>query len=143
MKASLTVLSKKLSLKFETSRATPIIDITKDEENILRYACGYIAMKLRERFLKVKGRKATQFVECLNKMQHMELDTDTPTTSFLAYTQEWIKKINRGSLFVTSDEVYRFFYYIRGGYKKKATTPPNCYSHHHFNKFASHQPPPL
>ena len=45
---------------------------------------------LKERFLKVKGRKVTQFVECLNKMQHMELNTNTPTTSFLAYTQEWI-----------------------------------------------------
>ena len=40
--------------QFETSRATPIIDITKDE-NILRYTCGYIVIKLKERFLKVKG----------------------------------------------------------------------------------------
>ena len=105
--------------QFETSRATPIIDITKDEENILRYACGYIAIKLKERFLKVKGRKATQFVECLNKMRHMELDTDTPTTSFLAYTQEWIKKINRGGLFVTSDEAYRFFITLEQATRRK------------------------
>ena len=26
--------------------------LTKDEENILRYACGYVGMKLHERFLK-------------------------------------------------------------------------------------------
>ena len=95
--------------QFETPRATPTIEITKDEENILRYACGYIVMKLKERFLKVKGRKATQFVECLNKMRHMEPETDGPVTSFLAYTQEWVRKVNRGGLFVISDEAYRFF----------------------------------
>ena len=85
------------------------MSITKDKENVLRYACGYIAMKLRERFLKVEGRKAAQFVKCLNKMRYMELETDGLATSFLAYTQEWVKKVDRGGLFVISDEAYSFF----------------------------------
>ena len=51
-----TCLIKETFPQFETPRATPTMSITKDEENdVLRYACGYIAMKLRERFLKVKG----------------------------------------------------------------------------------------
>ena len=43
-------LVKETFPQFETPRATPTMSITKDEENVLRYACGYIAMKLRERF---------------------------------------------------------------------------------------------
>ena len=42
-------------------------------------------------------------------MRYMELENDGPETSFLAYTQEWIKKVDRGGLFVISDEAYRFF----------------------------------
>ena len=90
--------------EFNMTRATPMIDITKDEENILRYACGFIGMKLRQKFLKMEGEKAAQFVECLNRMHN-----DGPMTSFLDYTREWVQKINRGGLFVVSDEAYRFF----------------------------------
>ena len=99
-------LIKETFPQFETQRATPTMSITKDEENVLRYACGYIAMKLKERFLKVKDGKAAQFVECLNKMRYMELGKDGPATSFLAYIQGWIKKVG---LFVISDEAYRIF----------------------------------
>ena len=61
-------------------------------------------MKLKRKFLKVKSEKSAQFVECLSRMEN-----DGPTTSFLDYTQEWVKKVNRGGLFVVSDEAYRFF----------------------------------
>lgn len=87
--------------QLEMTRATPTIEITEDEENILRYVCSYIAMKLKHKFLKIKS---AQFVECLSRMEN-----DGPTTSFLDYTQEWVKKVNRGGLFVISDEAYRFF----------------------------------
>ena len=92
--------------QFEMTRATPTIEITKDEENILRYICGYIAMKLKHKFLKVKSERGAQFVECLSKMEN-----DGPTTSFLDYTQEWVKKVNREGLFVVSDEAYRFLFH--------------------------------
>ena len=36
-------------------------------------------------------------------------DDTSSTTSFLEYTQEWTKKVNRGGLFLISDEAYRFF----------------------------------
>ena len=52
-------LIKETFPQFETPRATPTMSITKDEENVLRYACGYIAMKLKERFLKVKRQKGS------------------------------------------------------------------------------------
>lgn len=61
-------------------------------------------MKLKHKFLKIKSEKGAQFVECLSRME-----MDGPTASFLDYTREWVKKDNRGRLFILSDEAYRFF----------------------------------
>jgi len=33
------------------------------EENILRYACDYVAIKLKKRFVKIPGEKSVRFVE--------------------------------------------------------------------------------
>ena len=77
------------------------LHLTKDE---WRYACGYVAMKLQTRFLKQPGNKAAVFVECLD---HME--AEGPTSNLLAYTREWVDRINRGGLFDVSDEAYHLF----------------------------------
>lgn len=38
------------------------IHLTKDEENIIRYSCGYVVMKLHNRFVKQPGEKAANAV---------------------------------------------------------------------------------
>ena len=65
-------------------------------------------MHLRRRFLSSKSDKAIDFIECVDKMREQHDDTSS-TTSFLEYTQEWTKKVNRGGLFIISDKAYRFF----------------------------------
>ncbi len=42
--------------------------LTKDEQNALRYACGYVAYSLLRKFEKIKGDKYCQFVTCLGQM---------------------------------------------------------------------------
>ena len=86
---------------------TPPIELNKQEENIIRYACGYVCIHLRRRFLNSKSDKAVDFIECLDKMREQHDDTSS-TTSSLDYTQEWTKRVNRGGLFIISDEAYRF-----------------------------------
>ena len=78
--------------------------MTTDEENILRYACSYVGMKLKQKFLRMLGEKAEKFVKCLNKMQ-----IDGPASSFLEYTVEWATRVNRGGLFELSDDAYYLF----------------------------------
>ena len=79
-------LIKKAFPVLEVPRVTQSVELSKDEENILRYACGYVSMKLRPRFSKLSGDKAAQFFECLDRMTN---DNDEgPTTSFLDYTRE-------------------------------------------------------
>lgn len=78
--------------------------LTKDEENIIRYACGFVGMKLHDRFIKQAGKKAAEFVECIDSMHVVG-----PASSFLDYTREWVDKINRGGLFYVSDSAYNLF----------------------------------
>lgn len=75
-----------------------------DEENSLRYASGFIGMKLLKEFDKNISIKAAQFKECLSKMSKSGNDS-----SFYAYTREWIDTINRGGLFVVNAETFELF----------------------------------
>jgi len=65
-------------------------------------------MKLREKFAKIHGDKAAQFVECLDRMrQDNDIDA-VPAASFLDYTTEWVHRINRGGLFMMCDDAYKY-----------------------------------
>ena len=75
-----------------------------EEENALRYASGYVTMKLCKKFEKSSGDKAAQFMECLTHMANMGDDS-----SFYQYTKEWVESMNRGGLFLTNDTTQMFF----------------------------------
>ena len=61
--------------------------------------------------MKTEGEKAARFVECLDRMQ---VDDQTPEPpSFLNYTTQWIKQINRGGLFEVNDDAYRVTCFVR------------------------------
>ncbi len=81
-----------------------IENISSDELNILRYACGYVACKLLKRYEKKPGEIAQQYVNCLGEMA-----VEGESGDVLAYTKVWQDKINRGGLFPLSDEAFHFF----------------------------------
>ena len=88
-----------------TSEQRPVRRVlSKDEENVIRYACGYVSMRLLRKFKRTQGNKAASFVECLS---HMAIEG--PEESLLKYTQEWIKKLDRGGLFQVNDGCYHLF----------------------------------
>lgn len=102
-----SIFEKLIADMFTTDEGTSLeslVPLTKDEENIIRYACGYVGMKLHKKFLKVHGDKAARFVECLDYMH-----ADGTSSSLLEYTTEWVQRINRGGLFDVSDDTYRLF----------------------------------
>ena len=115
-------LTKVMYTPVEEQRNTPAdTNFSKDEQNILRYACGYVAMKLHRRYLKQHGIKAATFVECLD---HMEVEG--PTSSLLAYTREWVDQTNRGGLFDISDAGYFLFVSIEVAMRDKLSNPFQC-----------------
>ena len=82
------------------------LQLTKDEHNTLRYACGCVAVKLQLEFLKLPGN-----LDCM--------EVEISTSSLLAYTREWVDRINRGGLFDISDESYYQFVAIKLSMRSK------------------------
>ncbi len=80
------------------------VELSADEENVVRYASGYVGMKLMKQLRMVKGSKAAQYRECLSHMAKTGEDS-----SFYAYTTKWIDTVNRGGLFEVNDGTYNFF----------------------------------
>ncbi len=68
--------------------------MSSNEEQVVRYASDYVSMKLLKRLKKEESTKAEQFVECLSNMA-----VNGNESTFYAYTEEWTKTVNRGSLF--------------------------------------------
>ena len=61
------------------------IELSKDELNALRYACGYVALKLLKKYENKKdlGKKSEQFEMCLGNMA-----VTGEETNLTAYTTE-------------------------------------------------------
>ena len=59
----------------------PTVSLGSEEENAIRYASGYVAMKLVKRYKEEGSKKAAQFVECLSNMA-----VNGDDSSFYAYT---------------------------------------------------------
>ena len=57
------------------------------------------------KFMRINGEKAAIFVECLSKMRTSNED-NASLTSFLDYTCEWTRIVNRGSIYEVNDDVY-------------------------------------
>lgn len=93
------------------------LHLSIEEENIMRYACGYVGMKLHNRFVKQHGQKPAAFVECIDHMY-----AEGPSSSLLEYTRVWLDKVNRGGLFDVSDESYLLFFAIEEAMIDRLTT---------------------
>ena len=79
-------------------RTTSQASFTSDDANALRYAAGYVPFALKKKLA-----HRPEFVKCLEQLE-VKGEGDT----YLAYTTEWIKLVNRGKLFQLSDEAFFF-----------------------------------
>ena len=79
-------------------------EITVDEENILRYAAGYVPYKLLKKYECQSSLIAQYYVECLGNMA-----VNGEESSLTDYTSKWISMCNRGGLFEINDTCYLMF----------------------------------
>ena len=80
------------------------IVLVKDELNAVRYAAGFVPHILQNTYEKQTDKKSSQFVQCLGDTAVVSSHTDS-----FQYTQEWLKKLDRGGLFPVNDETFLFF----------------------------------
>lgn len=76
-------------------------ELNEDEENIIRYAAGYVPFKLLKKYEKSSE---TEFVECLS---NMSINGDE--SNLMEYTRMWTMQVNRGGLFEINDLTYTLF----------------------------------
>lgn len=81
------------------------VTLLADEQNAVRYASGYVVMKLSKKLAERSDSKAAEFMECLSQMAN-----SSTNTSFYKYTLEWMTSIDRGGLFYINDNTFIFFY---------------------------------
>ncbi|XP_078584070.1 uncharacterized protein LOC144866506 [Branchiostoma floridae x Branchiostoma japonicum] len=102
------LLTKKHSVDAPRSSASSVdITISNTEEQVLRYVAGFIPHALLRRYKRYNNRTAQLYVAVLQQWK-VSAVTHTHTT-FLQYTEGWVNAVNRGGLFVVTDEVYLFF----------------------------------
>lgn len=75
-----------------------------EEENIVRYAAGFVPFALLKRYERNVSTSSAFFVECLSGMA-----VTGEESSFLEYTRDWISKVNRGGLFEINDTAFSLF----------------------------------
>ena len=75
-----------------------------DEENILRYAAGYVPYKLLKKYECQSSLIAQSYVECVGNMV-----VSGEESSLMEYTSKWISMCNCGGLFEINDTYYLMF----------------------------------
>jgi len=83
------------------------LKLTSVEEKILRYVAGYIPYSIHNHFRRVKSTPesilALKIVDMWNRA-----GVERESLSLLEYTtNEWVEKVNRGGLFLVTDNFYR------------------------------------
>ena len=99
------ILAEEAASKFNIVQhdATPQVAMGLEEESTVRYASGYVAMKLMKEFVK-DTEHAAQFVECLSHMAVEGQEND-----FYSYTRQWVKSVDRGGIFHINTSSFFFF----------------------------------
>lgn len=77
-------------------------DLTIEEQNALRYVCGYIVRTVRYILEKSKYDSKEEMIMCLVGMYGDEIDEERGT-------EAWCNMIDRGGLWHVSDETYELF----------------------------------
>ena len=102
------LLTNKLLCETSATNSTSLCDaaltLSNEEENAIRYACGYVCMKVLKTLRSSKKANAIQFAECLSNMA-----CDGDESSYYKYTLHWTGIVNRGGLFVVGEYPFLLF----------------------------------
>ena len=100
-----TIFKKLIQLHYPVTVKSSSIPtaLTREEENALRYVCGYVCRKLRIQLESSSRRNKDDLILFIMDMSGDECDEDRGT-------EDWINSIDRGGLWHVSDLTYDLFY---------------------------------
>ena len=103
-----TIVGKKLEIR-ETARTDSTVNLTAEEENVVRYIGGYVI-----RMLKKAHHQDKEIMDILD----MLTISSTQSSSHDQDSQRWIKALDRGGLIYISDEAFHCFCAIEVGIRR-------------------------
>lgn len=83
---------------------SPLPELSSDELNAMRYACGYVPRSLLKKYESKSGEVYSQYVQCLGDMA-----VEGEGSDLLQYTRKWFDQVNRGGLFPLNDNTFTLF----------------------------------
>lgn len=104
----------KSELPLPTMSPTSVPTPSMDEKNAICYAAGYVLRSIRIKLSKLSkssslaSKTIVKFINTLHEQDEDEQDEDLEGCEQESY-KDWIMKVNRGGLFVVSDNVYETF----------------------------------
>ena len=98
------LIKSHFSATMDSHSSIDVPALTVDEENVIRYAAGFVPFKLLKRYEKSSSVDAVSFTECLSS-----LAVDGDESSLLEYTMKWTRLVNRGGLFEINDTAFMLF----------------------------------
>ncbi|XP_071952175.1 uncharacterized protein [Antedon mediterranea] len=85
----------------------PQVEVTKEEQQTLRYMAGYIPHKLLRFYRRFPNNNLANL--SIDVLRKLEIEDNNDKMSFLDYSKDWITKINRGGLFKINNDSFLFF----------------------------------
>ena len=84
-------------------------NLSREEENAIRYSAGYIVRKFKKRY---EDKGPVEVVHCLLSMEEgTEIDNDNGSEySFEEYTKIWVNLVDRGGLFKANEVAFSFLH---------------------------------
>jgi hypothetical protein len=86
-------------------------NLTREEENALRYVAGYVVRKVRSKLKRLSTPNKDEMILCLAEMYGDEWDEEMGT-------EDWTNLIDRGGLWHVNDQAYNLFYAIEEEVRK-------------------------
>lgn len=94
--------------------AAKAASMSTEEENIVRYAAGYVPFALLKKHERQRSEPSAFFVECLSGMA-----INGEESSLLEYTTEWVHRVNKGEIFDVNDTAFSLFREIELGMRDR------------------------
>ena len=88
--------------------------LSEDQQCALRYVAGYILRSVKDK-IKSKRVRVQHKDEALATLDDLSKEDSSSSAeeTFLMYSRRWIDLVDRGGLYVVSDEVYMAFHSLR------------------------------
>ncbi len=85
-------------------QTTESTELSSDELNAMRYACGYVPRSLLKKYERLSSDTYSEYIQCLSDMS-----VEGEGGDLLDYTRKWFELVNRGGLFPLNDTTFSFF----------------------------------